>query len=142
MPSSTTSKDASSSAPTATKFATSNTSVPKSHATVTPSKVATSNTSVTTVSSRVRWRPAKRTGANTVMYKQKLFRRKGKPKTAEVLSWGTVPVKDPVSTAVAESERPDYPFKLDYKFVGFTSLVRIGTMTVKMKAIDIKDKFM
>ena len=109
-------------------------------------KVPTPNTPVpisrTTVSSRVRWQPAKRTGPNTVMYKQKLFRRKGIPKTAEVLSWGTVPVKDPVSSTVAESERPGYPFKLDFIFVGFTSLARIGTMTVKMKAMGVKDKKM
>ena len=51
-------------------------------------------------------------------------------------------MKDPVSSTVAESERPGYPFKLDFIFVGFTSLARIGTMTVKMKAMGVKDKKM
>lgn len=124
MPSHTTSKIMSS-PPAAPKVATPKTPAPISH---------------TTVISRVRWRPAKRTGPNIVMYKQKLFRRKGMPKTAEVLSWGTVPAKDPVSSTVAVSERPGYPFKLDYVFVGFTSLARIGTMIVKMKVMEIKDK--
>ena len=64
------------------------------------------------------------------------------PKTAEVLSWGSVPSKNPISSTVAETERPDYPFKLDYIFVGFTSLIKIGTTTVKMKATGIKDKYM
>lgn len=126
MSSHTTSKAVSeSSPPSALKFSSPNTPAPISH---------------TTVSSRVRWQPAKRTGPNAVMYKQNYFRRKGIPKNAEVLSWGTVPVKNPASSTVALSERPGYPFKLDYIFVGFTSLARIGSMTVKMKVMGIKDK--
>ena len=92
------------------------------------------------VHSRVRWRPAKRTSEKTVLYKGELFRPKEKPHVIEVLSWGNVSAskKDPHSSSVPPSEMPNYPFKIDYVFVGFTSLIRVGSASAKMTASSVK----
>jgi hypothetical protein len=33
---------------------------------------------------------------------------------------------------------PNYPFKIDYVFVGFTSLIRVGSASAKMTASSVK----
>ena len=98
----------------------------------------------TVVFSRVRWRSAKRPGPNTVLYNGKLFRPKERARKTEVLSWGTVPgsKQDLHSSSVPLSERHGYPFKLDYVFAGFTSLIHIGPVSVKMTAVRVKSNNM